>query len=65
MNKLLAPAPVVVSVQTDPQPVTFGGDLTLALGLAESLKLLNERQLIAAALGFDWLYEMQEGELWA
>jgi hypothetical protein len=65
MNKTLAPVLVVASVQTDPLPVQFGGAIDLELGLAESIKFLNERQLIAAALGFDWLYEMQEGELWA
>lgn len=59
MNKTLAPAPVVVSVQTDPQPVAFGGDLTLALGLEESLKLLNDYQIATNGL---WL-DMQQGEV--
>lgn len=44
------------------KPVSFGGDLTLALGLAESIKLLNEYQVNAAAHGVDWLAEQQEGE---
>jgi hypothetical protein len=59
MNKLLAPAPVVVSVQPDTLPVQFGGAIDLELGLAESLKLLNDYQLATNGL---WL-DMQQGEV--
>jgi hypothetical protein len=50
---------MAVEVERLPQPVAFGGSIDLELGLAESIKLLNDYQLATNGL---WL-DMQQGEV--